>query len=492
MIKNTQDKKNTESFERLPGLPESYWIKTASMQRFPALDKDIETDVLIIGAGLVGVTLAYFLKKEGIRFAVVDAGRAGFGTTGHTTAKITSQHSLIYDTLIKKHGLEITQQYASANENAIDIIHSIVLENKIDCDLEKTNAYVYTRDDSYISKIRTETDAALKAGIKASLVEHTDLPLDIRCAMLFENQAQFHPLKYLSALLSKLESGETFVFEQTRVVNIIEGNNPKAVTERGFTIKAQRIVMATHYPFWDRHGLYFSRLAPERSYLMAVCSGKELPRGMHINAETPARTARTHLSNGERILITGGENHKTGHGNDMAEHYEAIRRFAGDNFEVDRIICRWSAQDYTSVDELPYAGPVTADIPNIFLAAGFRKWGMTNSTASARIICDLILHGKSPWFDAYNPSRFTPGASAKNFVVENADVAASLVSGKLGLDRNTGRESPGACSHMGCELRWNSAEHSWDCPCHGSRFTEEGMVIEGPAVRNIDDTKTGM
>ncbi len=496
----------------LPQLPESYWTATTPSTDYPALESDIETEIAIVGGGLVGITLAYLLKKEGIKVAVIDADRIGQGTTGHTTAKITSQHSLIYDRILTKFGTEKALQYASANETAIRTISELIEENAIQCDFSSQPAYVYTLMDEYVKKIEDEVKAANTAGIKAVYLDSIPLPFRVKAAMRFDRQAQFHPLKYLRALAKKIPGEGSHIFENTRAVDLHEGATCSVITEKGYKISARRVVLASHYPFYDRHGLYFARLYPVRSYALGVRISEKFPEGMYITAEDPGRSFRSQPDKNGEIVIIGGEHHKTGHGENTFGHYETLRDFAYSLYNVKQITNRWSTQDYTTMDELPYAGFITSDRNNIFVATGFGKWGMTNSTASAMLIKDLILNGSSPWSAVYDPSRFNPGAAAKNFVVENADVAKSLVSGILNTNPPDMDLKPGegriteidgkkvaayrdekevlhlvspACTHLGCELKWNSAELSWDCPCHGSRFTYEGDIIEGPALKSI-------
>ena len=499
----------------LPVLPESYWMATTPVTDYPALESDIETEIAIVGGGLVGITLAYFLKKEGIKVTVIDADRIAQGTTGHTTAKITSQHSLIYDRIVSKFGREKAMQYASANEAAIGTIAGIIEENNVRCDFCNQSAYVYTLMDEYVKKIEDEVKAAEAAGIKAVYLDSIPLPFTVKAAMRFDHQAQFHPRKYLLALAEKIPGEGSHIFENTKAVDLQEGATCRIITSKGHTISASRVVLASHYPFYDKHGLYFARLYPERSYALGVRISDKFPEGMFITAEDPARSFRSQPDENGEIVIIGGEHHKTGHGENTFHHYEILRDFSYATYDVKQITHRWSTQDYTTMDELPYAGFITSDRNNIFVATGFGKWGMTNGTASAMIIRDLILTGNSQWAPVYDPSRFNPGAAAKNFVVENADVAKNLVSGILNISPPEVDLQPGegkitevdgkkvgayrdekgklhlvntACTHLGCELKWNSAELSWDCPCHGSRFTYEGDIIEGPALKTIKKT----
>ncbi len=497
----------------------SYWIDTTQDTSYPKIENDIDVDVAIVGGGITGITTAYLLNMRGVKLAVIDANRIAKGTSGHTTAKITSQHSLKYAKTIKSFGEEKAQQYATANETAIDMVEEIVNENNIDCDFKRVPAYVFTQEEEYIKKIEEETSAAYSLKLPAEYTDKLELPFAIKGAVKFSNQAQFHPRKYLLALASIIEKKGSLIFENTRAVDIQEGDPHILVTDSGKKIRASSVVQATRYPFFDTPGLYFSRLYPERSYLIGMHIDGSFPEGMFINAESPSRTLRLHTGGNDSLLLVGGENHKTGHGDDLHKHYENVMDFARRNFSIVDAPYKWSAQDYTAMDEIPIIGPMTSGKNSIYVATGYEKWGMSNGTAAAMIISDLILHGESPWEEVYNPSRFTPVASAKNFIMENADVAKSYVAGKLNIpddavDIGRGeavitevdgnkvgmyRDMDGkrhivstTCTHIGCELKWNSAELSWDCPCHGSRFTYTGDIIEGPALENIKPNESSV
>lgn len=499
--------------------PRSYWIASTESQNYPSLNEDITVDIAIIGGGITGITAAYLLKQEGYTVALADAGRILQGTTGHTTAKVTIQHSLIYDRLINNVGEEKAGQYARANEFAIEMIADLVKEKNIDCDFVRRPAFLYTQATQYISGIQKEARAASRLGIKSSYEEKLPLPFEIRAALRFENQAQFHPLKYLLALAKDIPGSGSYIFENTRALDIEENDLCSVITEQGKRIFAKEVIIASHFPFFDGMGLYLTRIYPERSYILGLTMNKAFPDGMFINIEEPTRSLRSQSMDQEELILIGGENHKTGHGTDTHTHYKKLEEFARENFPVKDILYRWSTQDYDTMDGIPYVGHLTAKTPHLYVATGFGKWGMTNGTAAAILLKDMIKKGTSPWEPVYNPSRFQPIASAKNFIKENADVVENLIAGKIrkvpadisipsgegkvvnidgkktGLYRDDKGELHGVdttCTHLGCELQWNSAEHSWDCPCHGSRFTIDGDIIDGPALRSLQtiDDKT--
>ena len=308
-----------------------------------------------------------------------------------------------------------------------------------------------------------------------------------------------------------MEKEGSQIFEQSRVIDI-QGEGPYSLTtENGKKVTARVVIMASHYPCHNFPGLYFSRLYQERAYAVVAKANESFPGGMYINAETPTRSLRSlPTKDGERILIVG-EKHKTGHGQDLAQHYQNLMAFAQEIFTVEEFPYRWSTQDCTTLDDISYIGQMTSDRQDLYIATGFRKWGMTNSTVSGMILRDLIVKGESPWQDVYSPSRFNT-ASAVNFIVQNSDVGVNFISGKLKPMEETLSISPGeaiiadvdehragvykdaqnefhvvdtTCTHMGCEVKWNDAEHSWDCPCHGSRFTVDGQIVEGPAMKAL-------
>lgn len=490
--------------------PNSYWIDTSTKTDYPRMEEDTDVDVAIVGGGIVGITSAFLLKKAGLKVAVIEADRILQGTTGHTTAKITSQHSLIYARIKKEMSEELAHQYAEANESAIHLIANIAKENNIDCDFTWRPAYLYTQSEQYMKAIEEEARVASSFGIKASCLDELPLPLAIKAALRFDDQAQFHPLKYLKALAQQIPGRGSHIFEATAAVDIEKGP-PVVVTRDGKKITAAKIIIATHFPFFDGGGLYFSRIYTEKSYILAMRINDKFPEGMFINAEDPSRSLRSQSDDEGELVLVAGENHKTGDGKNLNLHYQNLMDFAHQTFEVRDVKYRWSTQDCMTLDGVPYVGNITPRNPNLYLATGFGKWGMSNGTVSAMILSDLITKGDNPWAPVYNPSRFNLTA-LKTFVVQGIDYAKELVSGKIamlpddieiangearaieidGQKCGAYRDKQGelhvvdtTCTHLGCELKWNDAERTWDCPCHGSRFSYTGNIIEGPAFNHL-------
>ncbi len=495
--------------------PESYWLASTEATNYPTLDQDISVDILIIGGGYVGIACAYQLVKEGFKIAILEGNRILNGVTAYTTAKITSQHGLIYDKIQRQMGRELAQQYADANQHAIQETKRIMNEHSIDCDFVTESAFTYTLQEKYVQKIYDEIKTATDLGIKASFVDEIPFNLPIKAAIRFDDQAQFHPRKFTLGLAKYIVEQGVRIFENSRAVDIEEDNGYIVTTTKGKKVTAKRVIIASHYPFYNKHGMYFARLYVERAYALAIKTKEKYPGGMYINADDPARSLRRlDTQDGELVMVIG-DHHKTGQGRSTLQHYEALVDYANSLFTVEDIPYRWSTQDCMTLDGIPYIGNFTSNTPNLYVATGFQKWGMTNSIVSSLLIKDLIVKGESPWKDVYNPSRKTIVASAKTFIVENYNVAEQLLDGKLSQLPEKADLKPGdakvlkidgkrvgayrdrqgnlhlvntTCTHMGCELNWNSAEESWDCPCHGSRFTYEGAIISGPAVNPLRAT----
>lgn len=494
--------------------PISYWISSTEDTDYPALEEDLDTDLLIIGGGMAGISTAYQLMNEGLKITIIEGGKLVKSTTAHTTAKITSQHGLIYNKMLTTSGEELARKYAESNEYAIKEIKSIIDSNNIECDFQPQDAYIYTLKDDMVEDLKMEADAALSLGIKANFVEEIPLGFEIKGAVKFENQAQFHPRKYMLSLARIVKENGVQIFENTRAVELDqdEDDNYIITTNGGKSIKARKVVIASHYPFYNKHSMYYAKIYQERSYIVAIKAKEDYPGGMYINAEEPTRSIRGYSSEDTKLILIVGEDHKSGQGEDTRNHYQALANFAEDLFTLEDIPYRWSTQDCMTLDGLPYIGLYSQDTPNLYIATGFQKWGMTNSTVASIILKDLITKGENSWLDLYTPSRKTSLTAAKEFLVQNANVAGQLIDGKLEKPPRDMDISPGegrviekdgkragayrddkgklhlvntTCTHMGCELNFNSAETSWDCPCHGSRFTLDGEIIDGPAVSNL-------
>lgn len=501
---------------QLPTYPESYWIP--SIGGFPSYAKlthDMEADVAVVGGGISGITTAYLLTQAGLNVILLEAGKLLHGTTGHTTAKITAQHDLIYDELIKQEGKEKAALYYQANDDALRFIQKTVEQHLIDCGLSSQSAYVFTNTDPYVQKLQNEISAYEKLGIPGAYLDHIPLEtVPAKAAVRMDAQAQFHPLRYLDALVREITQAGGHLYEHTTAVDIQEGKNPKVITSEGHTVTCKHVAVCSHFPFYDGHGFFFARMHAERSYVLGVKTSMNYPGGMYISAEEPKRSIRSaEMEDGTELLILGGQSHKTGHGVCTINHYEELQRYSAQHFNTEQIAYRWSAQDLVTGDKLPYIGRINASSPNLFIATGYKKWGMTSGTAAALLISDLIMEKENRYTELFAPSRSLSLKTLKNLVVDNFDVAKQLIGGKLemvlrkpedlALDegaavtirgRRAGayRDKEGklylvdtTCTHMGCEVEWNDGDRTWDCPCHGSRFSIEGEVMEGPAEKPL-------
>ncbi|OIK12477.1 FAD-dependent oxidoreductase [Bacillus sp. MUM 13] len=497
--------------QSLPKYPESYWRDHIAIPSFSKLEEDIETEVAIVGGGITGITAAYLLTKAGVPTVLIESGELLNGTTGHTTAKVTAQHGLIYDRLIKEHGRESAKLYYEANHEAMNFIKNLSEELHIDCDLTNEDAYVYAQTKEYADRIIDELKAYKSLDIPGEFVE--TLPFSIPCtgAVVMKNQAQFHPVKYLAGLIPSIEQSGGRIFEHTAAMKVEDGDNPVIITDNKKKIRCSYLITASHFPFNDEMGLYFARMHAERSYVLGVKMDEEYPGGMYVSADSPTRSLRYTMMDGEKLILAGGESHKTGQGISTHQHYEELEKFSKNHLGVKEIPYRWSAQDLITPDHLPYIGPITVNHHNILVATGYAKWGMTNGTAAARILTDHILKRENRYADLFHPSRVK---GVKNLIKDNADVAKHLVQGKFsivhknpedlandegaivkvnGQKAGCYRDPEGklhivdsTCTHMGCEVEWNSGDRSWDCPCHGSRFSVSGEVLEGPAVEPLN------
>jgi glycine/D-amino acid oxidase-like deaminating enzyme/nitrite reductase/ring-hydroxylating ferredoxin subunit len=496
----------------LPGEPVSLWIATTPGTNFPRLDGDVSVDVAILGGGIAGIATGFLLKQAGASVAVLEAGRIAKSVTGNTTAKITSLHSLIYDHLIKEFGEERARLYGEAQEAAKERIAAIVEELKIDCDLRRASAYTYTLLQEELDQIKREVEAAVRLGLPASFVDSAPLPFEIRGAVKFDHQAQFHPRKYLLALAEKIPGDGSHVFEETRALDVEDEEPCLVKTARG-TVRARSVVITTHFPVFDPN-IYFAAMYPTRSYVLGCRLNGPVPEGMYISMGTPHHSIRNNPYDGGEIVMLGGEHHKTGQGGDTSDHYLRLEEWARANFDIRSIEFRWATQDNNTVDRVPYIGKLSAGSDHLYVATGFAGWGMTNSHVAALLLTDMIMGRENPWRELFDPSRFKPVASARDFIRENMNVVAEFTGDRISvpelddlgkLPRGGGevvewkgervavyKDEQGAihacsptCTHLGCLVHWNSAEKSWDCPCHGSRFNYDGRVIQGPANKDL-------
>jgi glycine/D-amino acid oxidase-like deaminating enzyme/nitrite reductase/ring-hydroxylating ferredoxin subunit len=504
----------------LDGKNTSPWIDTTERSAYPALDREIHVDVAVLGGGMAGLMTALLLKRAGARVAVLEAERVAEGVTAYSTAKVSALHGIQYSSLESSFGAEGARIYAHANQSAIDRIEDLIDELAIDCDWRRKPGFTYAEDEAGREQVERETGAAVSAGLKASFTTETDLPWPVTGAVRAEDQAEFHPRKFLLALAAEIPGDGSHVFEHTQATNVADGEPARVETGTGHPVMADDVVVATHIPFLDRAG-FFARMHAERSYGLGVYARGQAPQGMYLSTESPPHTVRSHPTERGELLILGGESHKVGQsGEDTAERVARLEAWARERFDVVEIAYRWSTQDNMPVDGVPYVGRLMPGAKSIWVATGFMKWGLTNGTAAAEILVDLIAGRTNPWASLFDSNRFKPGAAATEFVKENANVgwrfmrdklssgdagsAEELHPGQAGLvgrgpnktaayrdEDGTLYELSANCTHMGCTVKWNTAERSWDCPCHGSRFHYDGTVLQGPALKGLSPKTSG-
>lgn len=430
---------------------QSVWSDTAKIPSFPKLAEDKKTDVLIIGGGLCGILCAYFLQKAGINYLLAEGNQIASGITKNTTAKITSQHGLIYADLVKNAGKEKAKMYLNANEIAVKTYETLC--RNIKCDFESKNAYTYSLSDRAI--IEAEVKAVESLGLAATFHQTSPLPFPIKGAVCFPNQAQFHPLKFIAELAKGLN-----IYENTFVLKI-EGLS--AIT-KNHKIHAKKIIVATHFPFINKHGSYFLKLYQHRSYVTAFENAEKMD-GMYVDEAEGGLSFRTHGN----LLLLGGSGHRTGKKSDA---WQALERFAEKNYLQAKPKYEWATQDCMSLDGVPYIGQYGKNTENLYVATGFNKWGMTSSMVAAKILCDMVQGKKNEYAPVFSPQR---SILKPQLFINGAESAANLLIPKKPR-----------CPHLGCKLSWNRAEKTWDCPCHGSRFEENGTLVDNPAMKNAD------
>ena len=497
----------------LPQYPESYWHASTQLQTFPSLSSDIETEVCIVGAGITGITTAYLLAKKGIQVVIIDSDTILKGTTGFTTAKITAQHGLIYDEFTHLFGIESAKVYYNAQTEALNFIRQTVQENSIDCGFTNDDAYIYTNNDAQLSALQNEFKAYQALGIPGEYLEKTDLPFQVKAAIKMTNQAQFHPLQYLTKITQLFLDMGGKIYERTTVGDVKNEERQTVLTKGGPKVTCIHVVICSHFPVVDKLGFYFARMHAEKSYVLGVKTNQIYPGGMYKSAEEPTRSIRKSSFNGEDLLLIGGESHIVGQGDSTIGYYESLMDFAEQYFAPAEIKYRWSTHDLVTIDKLPFVGQIGVGSPNVLVATGFRKWGMTNGTAAAHLLRDAIIGDQSPYGELVKPTRFNSNPSIKNLAMNFKNMVTEMSEGKLGIvvrepedlakdegsvvqvnGRRAGayRDIDGSlhivdttCTHMGCELSWNSGDRTWDCPCHGSRFNIDGEVISGPAEKSL-------
>ena len=487
---------------------------TKELPRHAPLPGDERVDVAVVGAGITGLTAARLLVAAGKRVAVLEQGRIGAGTTGGTTAHVTQVPDRRYSELVSKFGRGGVRQVVESTRAAMERVAAFVKVDAISCDFARVPAYLYTESEDEIARLREEVDAAREVGMPAVFVREVPLPFATAGAVRFDDQARFHPLAYLGGLAAKVVEGGGRIHEETRVLGVDGGGPLQVATERG-TVTAETVLFATHTP--AGFSLLHAELEPLRSYVLgARLRGQEPPDGLFFDTADPYNYTRRQPDEGGDLLLVGGRDHKTGHG-DPDESYRALEDYVRRRWSVESIDYRWSAQFYEPPDGLPLIGKALAS-PRVFVATGYSGTGMIFGTVGGMLLSDFALEREREWADVYRASRVKPLAGGPQIAKLNVEVGRDFVKDRLTTHRIEDvsqvpvgegqvvrlggekvavyREELGrvhavspVCTHAGCLVHWNPAEKSWDCPCHGSRFSPDGEVLEGPAVKGLEPVR---
>ncbi len=431
-------------------MKKSIWQTEIEAPKYKTLTKNIKTDVLIIGGGMAGILCGHRLKNAGVDYVIAEAKRILGGVTQCTTAKVTCHHGAVFDKMITRYGVEQSKLYLRGQQTAVAQIRA--LAQNIDCDFEDTVSYVYSRTDR--KKIEKEVKALEKLGAPVGFTTETELPFPVAGAVKMTGQGQLHPLKFAYALAKDLN-----ILEDTEILDITEGG---AVTTHG-TIRAKKIIVATHFPFLNRHGMYFLKMYQHRSYVLGLENAPKIT-GIYVDEAEKGLSFRSYRD----LLLLGGGGHRTGK---SGGGWQELSRVASTYYPDAKEICRYATQDCKTLDDLPYIGLYSESTPDLYVSTGFNKWGMSTSMLAANILTDSVCERENEYTALFSPSR---SMLHKQLFVNAGESVIGLI------NPFTPR-----CSHLGCALTYNRQEHSWDCCCHGSRFASDGRVINNPAIKGI-------
>lgn len=491
----------------------SLWIATAPHSpRHERLAGDVTADAVVLGAGIAGLTTAYLLQRRGVDTVVLEAREVARGVTGHTTAKVTSLHELTYRDLDRRHGRETARHYGAANQAAVEFVRQLVSEHGIECDLTDASAFTVSRDAGHADDVAEEVEVARSIGLPARAAKVDELPFDVHAAVEFAGQFHFHPLAYLTELSRLFVEAGGRVFERSAAL-AVEESRPSVVRTSEGRVTADHVVVATHQPFM-LDGWYFARLRQKRSFAMALEVDGVVPRGMHISVGGEFVTLRPAVVDGTELLIFGGEKHSPGQEPDTRARLRRLEERARSMFRVRSVRHWWATHDNVTGDGLPFIGRLKSRHEHVYVATGFAGWGMSNGTASAMILADLVTGTANPHASVFDPQRTQVGATLKGCVRDIVDTSRTLLGGfdaddapddierisrgggaivshgteRLAVHRDDDGDVhavDAVCTHLQCTVRWNDAERSWDCACHGSRFDVDGEVLHGPATRPL-------
>ena len=507
---------NQDNFQRRDGRNSSLWqeigyaIKAVSSK---SIGEHQIFDTLIIGAGITGVTTALLLQRSGQNCVLVEAENYGFGTTGGTSAHLNTFFDATYPEIESDFGEAEAALVAKAGKEAFALIKNFVDDLDLDCDLEFKPAYLYSENEKESKQLQQILEASQRAGVHVALSQKNGLAVPFESALQFNQQGQFHPMKYLSGLLKEfIDLGGLFL-ENTRIKESEFENGIHTAKSDLIRIQSRNLVWATHIP--PGINLLSLRNAPYRSYVLGLrLKTGEYPDCLSYDMQEPYHYYRTHVVDGQSYLIVGGEDHKTGHGDPEAA-FSNLEGYVRQYYDVAEVAYKWSAQYYVPVDGLPYIGQLTGGADATYVATGFNGNGMIFGTLSGKIISDLVMGRDNEYSSLFSPSRLKPVAGFTEFVKENADVAWHFVKDRLTpeqldkvteLKKGSGviaeyegkrmafyKDDAGAvtalnptCTHAACIVQFNDVEKSWDCPCHGGRFDVYGKVLTGPPTKDLE------
>ena len=496
----------------LPPRSSSLWLGADTGTAYPRLEHDLDVDVTVVGAGITGLSTAVMLKRAGCSVAVLEARHLAAATSGRTTAKISLLQGTRASAVERSVGPEAVADHLAAHRAGMDWL--LDRAAGVDCDLQRRPAITYStgpRDGSAARTVRRERGLLTAAGLPVVAGTDVGLPFAVTEAVTLPGQAQFDPLPYLRDLAAEVDGDGSAVHEGTRVRSV-SWRAPHEVSTPQGRVRSRWVVLATGLPVLER-GLHSTRTEPSRSYSLALRCGTDLPAGMYLGADSPTRSVRDAVHDGERVLLVGGHGHRVGTSAPMSEHERALAGWASRHWPVEEITHRWSAQDYRTEDGLPFLGPISPVSPRVLVGFGFAKWGMTGGTAAAIALCDHVLGRSTPWADRMRADRLPRPRALPTLAMANGQVARYLATGwarpdlaggepaegrgvvqttrrgKVARCRVDGRlhERSAVCPHLGGILQWNDAELSWDCPLHASRFAPDGTVLEGPSTEPLGD-----
>lgn len=480
----------------------SLWLDDPAKVRYSPPDAERAFEVLVLGGGITGLTTALLLKRAGVRVAVVECAQVGSGATGNNTAKVTALQSTMLSKIQKVRGSDVAAAYAAGSASAVEKVAELVEQESIECDFRRRDAFTVAAGSSELPSVEREFEAAQRAGLPVDMVTDVDLPYEVAGAVRLADQVAIDPVRYARGLAAAIEGEGCRVFEDTRALSVSEGKPVRVETDHG-SLTGDRVVVATHYPVWDR-GLYFARMDAVRAYCVAARVRGDVPLGMSITSGSPSWS---YQSSGDLVILSG-QDHPAGARGVDESLYVALEDHLRRHWDVEKIAHRWSAQDAMPYDHTPMIGTYTPVSSRMFVAAGYSKWGLSGGTMAATQLTERLT-GQSG-STVFSPHRFSPrglpqlaqlqarvavGMVGDRLMPGQASSAAEVQAGEArvirsGTDRTGVYRDPDGglhavsmrCTHLGCLVRFNAAEVSWDCACHGSRFDVDGTVLEGPAV----------